>query len=599
MKARMLLCVVASATVVAIATTVMPHGRVRAVNDKAVVPVRKVATGATTPPSPRPAWRPVRPGWIAVEGGERLAAGSLWKCADRAVVTEFGGEWITTAGTEFATPINMIGPHLEISGDFGVVVTLATRASSLGTIMLVASMSASEGSALGMKRFEFGLEGGAVRVLRWDGTREGPTLSKSFGSGLSGKVKLEALRRGGQMVLYADGTEVGRVSHQGMFDRGTLYLGANVAPGNELTVDRLSVIVPVSAPFNVKIVSPLGEVAAVANAPTLRTLAEGKGLQVGAQVPGSVLLYGSPGVAGRRIRETFVAQFGIGVLPTYFSLVQPRRAGFDFCDPDMVAYFAEANGIQLFGHPLVWHEGLPDWVGDGTQSPLRLRRILREHIKGIVRYYRGRVHGWDVVNEAIDGRTGRLRRTIWYKALGRGYIEHAFKWAHEADPDARLFYNDFEAEGLGPKSDAVYELVKGLVRDGVPIHGVGMQAHFALDPASGDPRTTSSDAPSVADIRANMKRLGELGLEVRISEIDVRMEPPFDRERLLAQAQIYSRTLHACIKSPNCSSFVTWGMDDGTSWIPDVFPGFGAAHIFDADLQPKPAFRSLMRELRR
>jgi uncharacterized protein (TIGR03437 family) len=167
----------------------------------------------------------------------------------------------------------------------------------------------------------------------------------------------------------------------------------------------------------------------------------------------------------------------------------------------------------------------------------------------------------------------------------------AFQWAHTADPNVKLYYNDTGGEGLGAKSDAVYNLVKGMLSRGVPINGVGLQMHLDLN-----------SAPSQADMSSNMARLATLGLEVHITEMDVRL--PVDSNgnasaaALLSQAAIYQSVMSACQAAPNCTAFLTWGISDAYSWITGFYPGFGAALLLDAKFQPKPAYNSVAGVLR-
>ena len=267
-----------------------------------------------------------------------------------------------------------------------------------------------------------------------------------------------------------------------------------------------------------------------------------------------------------------------------FGPLRPTRTAFNFDDADFLVNFAQAHGMKVRGHTLIWHKQLPDWLTSGTFTRDELIAIMREHISTVVGRYRGRIYAWDVVNEAIaDDGTGNLRDTIWSKGIGPDYIDMAFKLAHEADPDAKLFYNDFDAEGSGPKSDAVYALVKGMKERGVPIDGVGFQSHFKL-----------GQLPDAADVDANMKRLAALGLQVQVTELDIRINLPNTDEDLQDQASQYRGYLQVCLDNSNCTMFVTWGFTDKYSWIPDNYYSQGAALPFDEAYQPKPAYQALM-----
>ena len=197
--------------------------------------------------------------------------------------------------------------------------------------------------------------------------------------------------------------------------------------------------------------------------------------------------------------------------------------------------------------------------------------------------YRGQVNIWDVVNEAI-GDDGNLRASTWLRGIGADYIDMAFQWAHEANPQARLFYNDYGGEGLGRKSDAIYTLVKGLLQRGVPIDGVGLQMHISLD-----------RYPNAQDVLANMQRLTALGLEVQITEMDVKTKDDARpmQAKLAAEAQLYSAMLHTCLSVAGCTAFVMWGFTDAHSWIPAYTGHPDYPLIFDGKYRPKPAYFAL------
>jgi endo-1,4-beta-xylanase len=271
-----------------------------------------------------------------------------------------------------------------------------------------------------------------------------------------------------------------------------------------------------------------------------------------------------------------------------FESLHPGRDCYDFGRADAIVDFAQAHGMQVRGHTLVWHNQLPRWLTEGNWTRDELIEILREHIMTVVGRYRGRVVAWDVVNEALADDGSSLRDTIWLRGIGPEYIDMAFRWAHEADPDALLFYNDWGGEGQGCKSDAIYALARDLLQRGVPIHGVGLQMHVGLD-----------WCPEPQDVAANMERLAALGLEAHITEMDVRIEMPATEEKLEEQACIYRDMLQVCLSAENCTAFVLWGFADCHSWVPDFFQGRGAALIFDEAYHRKPGCDALMDVLMR
>ena len=277
-----------------------------------------------------------------------------------------------------------------------------------------------------------------------------------------------------------------------------------------------------------------------------------------------------------------------------WEVVHPSPDEFDFSQGDRLAAFAAAHQMKVRGHTLVWHQQNPAWLMKGQRTPDQLAKLLEEHIKTVVGHYRGKVFAWDVVNEAFDeGKNeGKLRSTLWYDQPGIGrankgtsYIEQCFRWAHAADPDALLFYNEAGGEVMNKKSDAVYAMVQDFRHRGVPLDGVGLQMHIHLH-------------PDVESISANIARLTGLGVQVHITELDVAL--PVDAEGkaspsdLQLQADTYRQIATACLAHKGCSTIQTRGFTDKYSWIPWFSKhAQGAALLFDREYRPKPAYESL------
>lgn len=316
-------------------------------------------------------------------------------------------------------------------------------------------------------------------------------------------------------------------------------------------------------------------------ADSLRALAQAAGIRIGAAVDIPTLAR-DPAYARLLAREFNLLTPENAMK---FSVIHPERSRYDFSQADALLAFAEAHGMQVNGHVLVWHQQLPDWLTQGNFSRDELKTILREHIETLVARYRGRIASWDVAAEAV-AEDGRPRETFWSRGIGADYLALAFRWAHAADPQARLRYNDYGGEGGGAKSDGIYDLAAALRWRGVPIHGVGLQMHVGLE-----------DAPPAEEVRINMLRLAALGLQTDITEMDVMLQQPSNAAALRAQAGIYRAMLQACLAVAQCRSFSTWGATDRYSWIPEFFPGQGEALLFDAAYRPKPANRSIRRVL--
>jgi endo-1,4-beta-xylanase len=315
---------------------------------------------------------------------------------------------------------------------------------------------------------------------------------------------------------------------------------------------------------------------------SLRDLADARGVFIGAAVA-------IPPFRNEEMyRSTLEREFNMIVAENIFKweAIHPNEKAYRFTQPDALVDFAAESGMAVRGHTLVWHNQNPGWLLGAEPTRDEAIAILRDHIHTVVGHFKGRVDVWDVVNEAIDDATGKLRTdSFWHQKIGDDYVAMAFRFAHEADPDARLYYNDYSAEAGGKKSDAVYELVKDLLADSVPIHGVGWQMHLENGSQIG------------RAYRTNAARLADLGLEISITELDVRISGEASARSLAAQAETYGDVVEFCLGQPNCKAIVTWGFTDKHSWIPGFFAGWDNALIFDRDYAPKPAYDAIREAL--
>lgn len=296
-----------------------------------------------------------------------------------------------------------------------------------------------------------------------------------------------------------------------------------------------------------------------------------------------------------------------------WSEVHPEPERYDWEAADRLVEFGEANGMFIVGHTLVWHSQTPRWVFQGDDGePLNREQLLermREHIHAVVGRYKGRIGGWDVVNEAVLD-DGSPRETPWRRIIGEDYIEKAFQFAHEADPDAELYYNDFSMFHPG-KRRAVAQLVRRLKDAGVRIDGVGVQAHWGLD------------FPTLEEADQTISDYAALGVNVMITELDINVLPRPDRRQDAEVGRRFERREAADPyrdglpdevqqrladrygeifrlfrrHSDHLSRVTLWGVDDGQSWH-NNWPIRGrTAHslLFDRQYQPKPAFHSVVK----
>jgi endo-1,4-beta-xylanase len=272
-----------------------------------------------------------------------------------------------------------------------------------------------------------------------------------------------------------------------------------------------------------------------------------------------------------------------------FIEIQPAEGQFTFEKADQLTAFAKKNGMNMRGHTLVWHNQMPDWVFEDANRETLLQR-MKEHITTVMNRYKGTVFCWDVVNEAVtDEGSELLRPTKWLEIIGEDYIEKAFEFAHEADPDALLFYNDYN-ESNPEKREKIYKLVKSLVDKGIPIHGVGLQAHWNLV------------NPGLEDIRTAIERYASLGLKLHLTELDISVFNFEDKrtdlteptnEMLELQAERYHQVFQLLRQYRNHITSVTfWGAADDYTWLSD-FPVRGRKNwpfLFDENHQPKESF---------
>jgi endo-1,4-beta-xylanase len=260
---------------------------------------------------------------------------------------------------------------------------------------------------------------------------------------------------------------------------------------------------------------------------------------------------------------------------------EPSNGSFNFGPGDQIVSFAKAHNMRVRGHNLVWHSQLPSWV---SSLPLnQVQSAMETHITTEATHYKGQVYSWDVVNEPFN-EDGSLRADVFFNAMGSGYIADALRTAHAADPNAKLYLNDYNIEGENAKSNAMYSLVSSLLAQGVPINGVGLESHFIL-----------GQVPS--SMLANLQRFAALGVDVAVTELDDRIQLPASSANLQQQATDFATVVKDCLAVSRCVGVSQWGVGDADSWIPGAFPGFGTATMFDQNYQPKPAYTAVQNAL--
>jgi endo-1,4-beta-xylanase len=279
-----------------------------------------------------------------------------------------------------------------------------------------------------------------------------------------------------------------------------------------------------------------------------------------------------------------------------FDATEPRENEFNFTKGDKMVEYAQANGLRVRGHALAWHSQVPGWVNNYSGQKEKLLSVLKNHIDNVVGHWKGKIAEWDVVNEAINddyNHDWRSTGSVWYEGIGPEFLDSAFVWAHAADPDAELCYNDYAVEwGIneGSKAGFVLEQVKRWKANGIPITCVGTQTHIEI-----------AHETTPQNVRAFAKALAELDVTLNITELDIGF-PKGSAGKLTAadyekQGHLYRQFMDVFLEEPNMGEFVIWGLTDAHSWL-DEQQGKTEGLLYDKQYKPKPAYDSIMVSLK-
>ncbi|KAH6695483.1 glycoside hydrolase superfamily [Plectosphaerella plurivora] len=272
---------------------------------------------------------------------------------------------------------------------------------------------------------------------------------------------------------------------------------------------------------------------------------------------------------------------------------EPSRGVFTFDNGDRHADFAVDNDLSLRCHTLVWHSQLAPWVEAGNFDNATLIDVMRDHIFAVAGHFRGKCRHWDVVNEALE-EDGSWRQSVFYRTIGEAYFPLAFKFAAEADPEAKLWYNDYNLEYNGVKTEGTAKLIELVRSYGGRIDGVGLQGHLVSEstPTQGTP------TPDQSVLDASLRQFTDLGVDVEYTEVDIRLNTPATPEKLAVQAEAYDRVTRSCMDNERCIGLTLWGISDKYSWIPGVFEGEGAALVWDEEYNKKPAYAAILNAIK-
>ncbi|MBB5803931.1 endo-1,4-beta-xylanase [Saccharothrix ecbatanensis] len=319
-------------------------------------------------------------------------------------------------------------------------------------------------------------------------------------------------------------------------------------------------------------------VTATAGAAVLLASTASAGTTLGASAAESGRYFGTAVAANKLGDSTYV-----GILNREFKMVtaenemkmdatEPSQGQFSYANADRIVNHARAQGMQVRGHALAWHSQQPGWMQN--MSGTALRNAMLNHVTQVATYYRGKIHSWDVVNEAFQDGSSGARRDSNLQRTGNDWIEAAFRAARAADPGAKLCYNDYNTDDwTHAKTQAVYRLVQDFKQRGVPIDCVGLQSHF------------NSQSPVPGNYQTTLQNFANLGVDVQITELDIEGSGT-------AQAQNYERVVKACLAVARCAGITVWGIRDTDSWRAS-----GTPLLFDGSGNKKPAYTSTLNAL--
>ncbi|RKU40211.1 hypothetical protein DL546_002220 [Coniochaeta pulveracea] len=265
---------------------------------------------------------------------------------------------------------------------------------------------------------------------------------------------------------------------------------------------------------------------------------------------------------------------------------EPQRGVYNFTEGEIVASRANAERYVLRCHALVWHSQLAPWVTATNWTKDELKTIIHDHITNVMGHWKGRCYAWDVVNEALN-EDGTYRSSVFYDTLGEDFIKYAFQVAHETDPNAKLYYNDYNLEYPGAKVSGAARIVSMLQNAGIHIDGVGLQSHL-----------TAEGHPTIDQHIDAISTFTRLGVEVALTELDVRLTLPATPALLAKQSQGYKNIVGACAQVKGCIGVTIWDFYDPFSWVPATFAGQGLPLLWYANFTKHPAYYGVLAALK-
>lgn len=486
-------------------------------------------------------------------------------------------------------PVNLYGTHLAARGDFEITASIkqVTQAASLRFYSeppIIQDEFRVEPSSM-----ELVLGDGILVISLWDQSARVPTFVRPYDiENLADYANIVVSRISNTLNITVNNKQVAQVPADSIFKSGSIWFGAS-GQGGDFLLSNLEA----------KSINQ-GQLQAIRSSMLNVTPSRGGTLQGLATKYRPGFIIGAAMALGPAVADEQYSHVGFngnfGAITTENALkwqfVEPQRGVYTFQDGDALLDMASRHGMVLHGHTLVFGEANPMWV---TELPhvtetekIAVEQVMVNHIEQVIGHYRGKIPTWDVVNEPLadydEFENGAvLRDSIWYRAMGEAYIAKAFRAARQMDPEAKLFMNEYGLEADGERWDKFLNLVTRLKRAGVPIDGVGFQAHVY----------EADDKINTAALVRHMRQLAEIGLESRISEIDV-----YSDDGTTIQAEQFSSILMACLNEPSCISWTTWGISDRYDmFLENGEVKYGHDLLWDDEMQPTKALQMILTRL--
>ncbi|MGI2295089.1 endo-1,4-beta-xylanase [Paenibacillus sp. GXUN7292] len=490
-------------------------------------------------------------------------------------------------------PINLRGPQLNVSGNFMIDFELLASQQARPSVQLYGALPIiqdewrEEGKYVSME-----LHGGKLHVKVYDGLSAYPDTAEYSYNGAS-ETRVSVASNAGKLVFYVNQNEVGQLDDPGVFDSHKVYFGADAAVGKSFMIQAIYAK-PLDPASTLDVQDQQFSLSG-SKAESLRSLATKNysHLSIGTAVSVNAL------ISDPQYAEILGREFNM-ITPENdmkFQFIHPQRNEYAFAEMDALMEYAELHNMKVHGHTMAWSEAVPRWVTDGNFSKQELKTILEEHITTVVSRY-PKIMSWDIINEPMAGLNvdPNIRPSIWYDKLGEEYIEIALRAAHAANPAAKLYVNEYWIEEDNIKSNAVFELVKGLKQRGVPVHGVGFQMHEDL--------TDQWDPVSAAEFKATATKFANIGIEVRVSELDMNIHKPVNAATLQEQADYFGEITDMVkkfkVNGIKFNALSMWGFTDRYSSLQPhhSYGSFGNGLIFDENYGAKPAYDALVDSLK-